>query len=78
LTAEGTGKPLWASENGSQDLNGGAAALIRSITRGYTDAKLTAYINWPQGALSRPSRAPAAGRRDGDRARHRHRGGLVR
>jgi Glycosyl hydrolase family 59/Ricin-type beta-trefoil lectin domain len=46
-TAEGTGKPLWASENGSEDLNGGAPALIRSITRGYTDADLTAYINWP-------------------------------
>ena len=46
-TAESTGKPLWASENGSQDLNGGAPALIRSITRGYTDADLTAYINWP-------------------------------
>src|SRR6201996_1113959 len=46
-TAEGTGKPLWASENGSQDLNGGAAALIRSIVRGYTDAELTGYINWP-------------------------------
>ena len=46
-TAEGTGKPLWASENGSQDLNSGAPALIRSITRGYVDADLTAYINWP-------------------------------
>ncbi|MGH3171343.1 MAG: LamG-like jellyroll fold domain-containing protein, partial [Trebonia sp.] len=46
-TAEGTGKPLWASENGSEDLNLGAPALIRSITRGYTDADLTAYINWP-------------------------------
>jgi len=46
-TAEGTGKPLWASENGSEDLNGGAPALIRSITRGYTDAELTSYINWP-------------------------------
>jgi len=46
-TAEGTGKPLWASENGSQDLNGGAPALIRSITRGYTDAEMTGYINWP-------------------------------
>jgi len=46
-TATGTGKPLWASENGSQDLNSGAPALIRSITRGYTDAGLTAYINWP-------------------------------
>ncbi len=46
-TASGTGKPLWASENGSQDLNSGAPALIRSITRGYIDASLTAYINWP-------------------------------
>jgi Glycosyl hydrolase family 59/Ricin-type beta-trefoil lectin domain/Concanavalin A-like lectin/glucanases superfamily len=46
-TAEGTGKALWASENGSQDLNSGAPALVRSITRGYIDADLTAYINWP-------------------------------
>jgi hypothetical protein len=46
-TATGTGKPLWASENGSQDLSSGAPALIRSITRGYVDADLTAYINWP-------------------------------
>ncbi|MEV6608819.1 ricin-type beta-trefoil lectin domain protein [Kutzneria sp. NPDC051319] len=42
-----TGKPLWASENGSQDINSGTAALIRSITRGYLDAKMTAYLNWP-------------------------------
>ena len=46
-TAVATGKPLWASENGSQDLNSGAPALIRSIVRGYTDGNLTAYINWP-------------------------------
>jgi hypothetical protein len=46
-TATGTGKPLWASENGSQDLDSGAGALIRSITRGYIDAHFTAYINWP-------------------------------
>ncbi|HEV2342967.1 MAG TPA: RICIN domain-containing protein [Actinocrinis sp.] len=45
-----TGKPLWASENGSQDEDSGAPALIRSITRGYTDAKMTAYINWPLAA----------------------------
>jgi hypothetical protein len=53
-TAIGTGKPLWASENGSQDLNSGAPALIRSITRGYIDADLTAYINWPLAAAIYP------------------------
>jgi hypothetical protein len=42
-----TGKQLWASENGSQDDNSGAPALIRSITRGYLDGKITATLNWP-------------------------------
>ncbi len=46
-TAQNIGKPLWASENGSQDLNGGAAALIRSITLGYAEGRMTAYLNWP-------------------------------
>jgi Glycosyl hydrolase family 59/Ricin-type beta-trefoil lectin domain len=54
-TAEGTGKPLWASENGSQDMTTGAPALIRSITRGYTDAEMTAYINWPLIAAITPN-----------------------
>jgi hypothetical protein len=45
--ATATGKPLWASENGSLDIAGGAPALIRSITRGYIDARMTAYLNWP-------------------------------
>jgi len=42
-----SGKPLWAAENGSDDDNFGAPALARGINRGYLDAKLTAYINWP-------------------------------
>ncbi|MFC1411611.1 ricin-type beta-trefoil lectin domain protein [Streptacidiphilus sp. N1-12] len=54
-TASGTGKPLWASENGSQDLNSGAPALIRSITRGYVDGGMTAYINWPVVAAVYPN-----------------------
>ncbi|HEX4832588.1 MAG TPA: ricin-type beta-trefoil lectin domain protein [Trebonia sp.] len=54
-TAESTGKPLWASENGSQDMNAGAPALIRSITRGYVDADMTAYINWPLVAAIYPN-----------------------
>ncbi|HKE17574.1 MAG TPA: RICIN domain-containing protein [Kofleriaceae bacterium] len=42
-----SGKPLWASENGSDDFNAGAAALARGINRGYIDGRMTAYINWP-------------------------------
>jgi hypothetical protein len=45
--ALGTGKPLWASENGSQDLDSGALPMARANNRGYLDAKLTASINWP-------------------------------
>jgi Glycosyl hydrolase family 59 len=40
-------KPLWDSENGSQDDNSGAGPLVRAITRGYIDAKMTALLNWP-------------------------------
>jgi O-glycosyl hydrolase len=50
-----TGKPLWASENGSLDVDSGADALIRSITRGYIDAKMTAYLNWPLVAAITPN-----------------------
>lgn len=39
-------KPLWASENGSEDYNAGAAALARSNNRDYIDGKMTATINW--------------------------------
>jgi hypothetical protein len=53
--AKNNGKPLWASENGSQDMNSGAPALIRSITRGYVDADMTAYLNWPLVAAIYPN-----------------------
>ena len=50
-----TGRPLWASENGSLDVDSGAPALIRSITRGYIDGKMTAYLNWPLVAAITPN-----------------------
>jgi hypothetical protein len=45
--AMATGKQLWASENGSQDYNNGAAAMARADNRDYLDGKMTATINWP-------------------------------
>ncbi len=45
--AVATGKQLWASENGSEDYDTGGAPMARAINRGYLDAKMTAYINWP-------------------------------
>src|SRR5437763_3221155 len=53
--AVATGRPLWASENGSQDVDKGAAALIRAVTRGYLDGKITAYYNWPLVAAITPN-----------------------
>ncbi|MGI8589687.1 MAG: NEW3 domain-containing protein [Nakamurella sp.] len=53
--AVSTGKPMWDSENGSQDDNTGAPALIRAITRGYIDAKMTALLNWPLIAAITPN-----------------------
>ncbi|MFG1807869.1 ricin-type beta-trefoil lectin domain protein [Streptomyces sp. NPDC049040] len=50
-----TGKPLWASENGSDDYNGGAQAMARGINRGYIDGKMTAYLNWPVVAAVTPN-----------------------
>ncbi|GAA1858057.1 ricin-type beta-trefoil lectin domain protein [Actinomadura bangladeshensis] len=46
-TAQGLGKPLWASENGSEDADGGAPAVARAINRDYIDGRMTSYINWP-------------------------------
>ena len=45
--AQGLGKPLWASENGSQDADTGAAAIARAVNHGYIDGKMTSFINWP-------------------------------
>ena len=53
--AVATGKQLWASENGSQDYNGGAAAMARADNRDYLDGKMTATINWPIVAALYPS-----------------------
>ena len=53
--AVATGKPLWASENGSDDYNAGAQALARGINRDYLDGKMTGYINWPVIAAITPN-----------------------
>jgi hypothetical protein len=45
--AVATGKPLWASENGSQDYDRGAQAMARAHNRMYIDGKMTASLNWP-------------------------------
>jgi hypothetical protein len=54
-TAINSGKTLWASENGSDDYNGGAPALARGINRDYIDGKMTAYLNWPVIAAITPN-----------------------
>ncbi|HEV2373982.1 MAG TPA: ricin-type beta-trefoil lectin domain protein [Streptosporangiaceae bacterium] len=54
-TAAGLGKPLWASENGSQDYNTGAVAMARADNRDYIDGKMTSTINWPIIASVYPS-----------------------
>ena len=53
--AVATGKQLWASENGSQDYNNGAAAMARADNLDYLDGKMTATINWPVVAALYPS-----------------------
>jgi hypothetical protein len=50
-----SGKPLWASENGSDDNNDGAPAMARGINRDYLDGKMTAYLNWPVIAAITPN-----------------------
>ncbi|WNV82990.1 ricin-type beta-trefoil lectin domain protein [Umezawaea sp. Da 62-37] len=53
--AVATGKPLWASEFGSQDYNSGSVPYIRSITRGYLDGQMTGFMNWPLVAALYPN-----------------------
>jgi O-glycosyl hydrolase len=44
--AQDLDKPLWASEQGSQPYNTGAAPLARAINRQYTDGRITGTVNW--------------------------------
>jgi hypothetical protein len=43
---QANGKPIWASEHGSQNFNTGAPQLARAINRDYIDSRITAIINW--------------------------------
>lgn len=53
--ARSSGKPLWASEFGSQDDNDGVVPYIRTVNRGYLDAEITGYMNWPLIAAITPN-----------------------
>jgi O-glycosyl hydrolase len=53
--ARNSGKPLWASEFGSQDDNAGVVPYIRTVNRGYLDAEITGYMNWPLIAAITPN-----------------------
>jgi hypothetical protein len=44
--AQDLGMPLWASEQGSQPHDSGAAPLARAINRQYVDGRMTGTINW--------------------------------
>jgi Glycosyl hydrolase family 59 len=46
-TARSLGMPLWATELGGMDGNRGAAAMARSMIRGYPQARLSAFLSWP-------------------------------
>ncbi|WP_410812747.1 ricin-type beta-trefoil lectin domain protein [Micromonospora sp. 067-2] len=43
-----SGKPIWASEGGSQDMTTGNGALVRQLNRGYLDGRYTGFIHWPR------------------------------
>jgi O-glycosyl hydrolase len=40
------GKPVWASEAGSANYDGGAARLAADVNRDYVDGRMTSFINW--------------------------------
>ncbi|HEY3630489.1 MAG TPA: hypothetical protein VGL21_06295, partial [Jatrophihabitantaceae bacterium] len=44
--AQALDKPLWASEQGSEPYDTGAAPLARAINRQYTDGRMTGTVNW--------------------------------
>ncbi|HVX44559.1 MAG TPA: discoidin domain-containing protein [Mycobacteriales bacterium] len=44
--ARTSGKPLWDSENSTQDLDIGAAPLARVMNRHYLDVGITGNLNW--------------------------------
>jgi hypothetical protein len=46
-TARGIGKPLWESELGAMDANAGADDMVRAINNGYSQARVTGYLQWP-------------------------------
>ena len=65
--ARRSGKPLWASEFGSQDDNAGVAPFIRTVNRGFLDAELTGFLNWPLIAAMTPNLPfPSAGLMDAE------------
>jgi O-glycosyl hydrolase len=53
--ARSSGKPLWASEFGSQDDMTGVVPFIRTVNRGYLDAEISGYMNWPLIAAITPN-----------------------
>ncbi|HZC72689.1 MAG TPA: discoidin domain-containing protein [Jatrophihabitans sp.] len=44
--AQDLDKPLWASEQGSEPYDTGAAPLARAINRQYTDGRMVGTVNW--------------------------------
>jgi O-glycosyl hydrolase len=53
--ARNSGKQLWASEFGSQDDNDGVVPYIRTVNRGYLDAEISGFMNWPLIAALTPN-----------------------